>query len=337
MKKFTRIVSFLLVLCMVLSIAPALSFARAADTDADLWVDPVNGDDTNDGTTEDKALKTIQAAKTKAAELSANGDVVVILMGGTYDATETITFGASDSGRNGNTITYRAASGETVLISGGKELDGWTLHDAANNIYVTDIPEGAELLDIGSGAGFPALPLAIIRPDIKVTALDSTEKKVEYIRTTAEILGLQNVSTLYGRAEELSAAPAEEREKSERRENKGKKARPEPKADTFMGLRESFDIVIARSVASYNLLSELCIPFLKVGGKFISMKGEKALHEAKEGENALYLLGCVQKCEIVKPYSIDPETDKLFFVTTKRSKTPAKYPRKYAQIKKKPL
>ncbi|MBQ2893781.1 MAG: discoidin domain-containing protein, partial [Oscillospiraceae bacterium] len=146
MKKFNRIVSLLLVLCMVLSIVPALSLARAADADADLWVDPVNGNDANDGTTEATALKTINAAKTKAAELSANGDVVVILKGGTYDATETITFGEAESGKNGNTITYRAASGETALISGGTEIEGWTLHDANHNIYVADIPEGAELI-----------------------------------------------------------------------------------------------------------------------------------------------------------------------------------------------
>ena len=145
MKRFNKIVAFLLVLCMVLSVAPQITIARAADADANLWIDPVNGNDANDGTTEGTALKTIQAAKTKAAELSANGDVVVILKGGTYDATETIVFGAAESGKNGNTITYRAAAGETALISGGKELDGWTLHDAANNIYVTDIPEGAEL------------------------------------------------------------------------------------------------------------------------------------------------------------------------------------------------
>ena len=145
MKRFNKIVAFLLVLCMVLSVAPQITIARAAEADANLWIDPVNGNDANDGTTEATALKTIQAAKTKAAELSANGDVVVILKGGTYDATETIVFGEAESGKNGNTITYRAASGETALISGGKELDGWTLYDAANNIYVTDIPAGAEL------------------------------------------------------------------------------------------------------------------------------------------------------------------------------------------------
>ncbi len=173
------------------------------------------------------------------------------------------------------------------------------------------IPEGASVLDVGSGGGFPSLPLAIVRPDLRITALDATEKKVEYIRTTAELLKLANVSSLCGRAEELSAEGSP--------------------------LRESFDVVIARSVASLAVLSELCVPFLFVGGKFIAMKSESAAHEAKEAENALYLLGCVQKCELIKPYSISPKTDKLFITTTKRSKTPVKYPRKYAQIKKKPL
>lgn len=191
------------------------------------------------------------------------------------------------------------------------------------------IPEGATVLDVGSGGGFPALPIAVVRPDIKITALDSTEKKVEYIKETAEILGLENVSTVCGRAEELSL-PFIDKEKA-------KKTGQKPSPENFFTLRESFDVVIARSVASLNLLSELCVPFLKVGGKFIAMKSEKALHEIKESENALYLLGCVQKCEIIKPYTIDPETDKLFAVTQKRSQTPIKYPRKYAQIKKKTL
>ena len=138
MKKLVRIISFLLVLCMVLSVMPAVTVAHAAETDADLWIDPVNGNDANDGTTEQKAFKTINAAKKKAAELSANGDVVVILKGGTYEATEAITFGEAESGKNGHTITYRAASGETVLISGGVQLDSWTLYDATNNVYMAN-------------------------------------------------------------------------------------------------------------------------------------------------------------------------------------------------------
>ena len=145
MKKLVRIISFLLVLCIVLSVMPAVTVAKAAETDADLWIDPVNGNDANDGTTEQKAFKTINAAKKKAAELSANGDVVVVLKGGTYDATEAITFGEAESGKNGHAITYRAASGETVLISGGVQLDSWTLYDATNNVYMTDIPADAKL------------------------------------------------------------------------------------------------------------------------------------------------------------------------------------------------
>ncbi len=140
-----RCLSVLLVLVMVAAFILPNIHVSAADTDADLWIDPVNGSDTNDGTTEATALKTIQAAKTKAADLSADGDVVVILKEGTYDATETIVFGEAESGKNGHTITYRAAAGEKAIISGGARLDGWTLHDADKNIYVTDVPEGAEL------------------------------------------------------------------------------------------------------------------------------------------------------------------------------------------------
>ena len=191
------------------------------------------------------------------------------------------------------------------------------------------IPQNASVLDVGSGGGFPSLPLAVVRPDITVTALDSTEKKVEYIKETADFLGLSNVKTICGRAEELSL-PFIDKEKA-------KKTGQKPSPENFFTLRESFDVVIARSVAGLNVLSELCVPFLAVGGKFIAMKSEKALHEVAEAQNALFLLGCVQKCEVIKPYSISPESDKLFAVTSKRSATPIKYPRKYAQIKKKPL
>ena len=140
-----RVISALLVLVMVAAFILPNIQVSAADTDADLWIDPVNGSDTNDGTTAATALKTIQAAKTKAAELSESKDVVVILKAGTYDASETIVFGEADSGKNGHTITYRAASGENAIISGGASVDGWTLHDADKNIYVADIPERAEL------------------------------------------------------------------------------------------------------------------------------------------------------------------------------------------------
>lgn len=140
-----RCLSVLLVLCMIGAFILPNIPVQAAETEADLWVDPVLGDDANDGLTEATALKSIQAAKILAAKMSTEKDIVVLLKGGTYDATETITFGASESGRNGHTITYRAASGETPIISGGTRLEGWTLHDADKNIYVADLPAGTEL------------------------------------------------------------------------------------------------------------------------------------------------------------------------------------------------
>ena len=145
MKKFARIIAILLLAGLLLGIILPNIIARAADTDADLWVDPVNGNDSNNGTTAQTALKTIQTAKSKAAALSASGDVVVILKGGVYNATTPINFSSSDSGKNGNTITYRAAAGEEVLISGGTKLTDWTLYDAQNNIYVANIPTAAKL------------------------------------------------------------------------------------------------------------------------------------------------------------------------------------------------
>ena len=145
MKKFARIVAIILLAGLILGLVLPYIVAHAADTDADLWVDPVNGRDSNSGTTEATALKTIQTAKSKAASLSASGDVVVILKGGVYDATTPIVFGSSDSGKNGNTITYRAAEGEEVLISGGTKLTDWTLYDAEKNIYVANIPAAAKL------------------------------------------------------------------------------------------------------------------------------------------------------------------------------------------------
>ena len=136
MKKFAIIIAILLLVGIVLALVLPRIPNKVAEKDSDLWVDPVNGLDTNEGTTESTALKTIQAAKSKAASLSAQDDVVVTLKGGVYDATDPIVFSEADSGQGGHTITYRAAEGEEVLISGGTKLTDWTLYDAENNIYV---------------------------------------------------------------------------------------------------------------------------------------------------------------------------------------------------------
>ena len=172
------------------------------------------------------------------------------------------------------------------------------------------IPENAEVVDIGSGAGFPALPLAIVRPDLKITAVDSTAKKVGFICKAAELLKLQNVAAACGRAEELSA-PGEK-------------------------LRERFDCCVARSVAELRVLAEFCLPFVKKGGIFLAMKSQSASHEINEAKNAAKTLGVAAEPNQISLYR-SGEDDRTVWIFQKTDKTPDKYPRAYAQIKKKPL
>lgn len=171
------------------------------------------------------------------------------------------------------------------------------------------LPEGARILDVGCGGGFPSLPLAIARPDLAITALDSTAKKTKYVAETANLLGLFNLKTLTGRAEELAHVPE---------------------------YREKFDIAVARAVASLPILTELCLPFVRVGGKMVAMK---ARLDESEQTNAPKMLGATrfekQEFSLVSDFS-EPEA-RLILVTEKQKPTPVSFPRAYAQIKKKPL
>jgi len=171
------------------------------------------------------------------------------------------------------------------------------------------IPKNASVIDIGSGAGFPTLPLAIIRPDLKLTPVDSTEKKVNFIRDTANMLGLTNVNPVFGRAEDLA------------------------KTD----MRNGFSCAIARSVASLPIICELCLPFVKPNGVFIAMKSEIALHEIEESERARRVLGASQEVTLSELYTDDNGDKRMLFVISKASRTPDNYPRNYGQIKKKSL
>jgi len=188
------------------------------------------------------------------------------------------------------------------------------LHLCDSLTIVSLIPEGASVLDVGAGAGFPSLPLAIVRPDIKVTSLDSTAKKTGWIAAEADLLGLNNVKTVTGRIEELSCPGT--------------------------ALRGSFDVVTARAVASLSVLSEICIPAVRKGGMFIAMKGSSGKDECSGSEKAIDVLGArltdVQELEIRTTDGSESQTRiNLTFVKTKASHD--KYPRAYAQIKKKPL
>lgn len=173
------------------------------------------------------------------------------------------------------------------------------------------IPQGAKVIDVGCGAGFPCLPLAIFREDLDITALDSTAKRIRYIQETANKLGISNITAIAARAEEL-----------------GKQN----------GYRECFDVATARAVAVLPVLSELCLPFVKVGGKFVSMKAHQGIAEAMEARNAIKICGgSVSSIDELVLVSDQISDERTIISIAKTSTTPSKYPRHYSQITKKPL
>ncbi len=175
----------------------------------------------------------------------------------------------------------------------------------------TRIPKGAKIIDVGCGAGFPTLPIAIVREDVQILALDSTAKRIEYVRGTAELLGLKNVTALSMRAED-GARMSE--------------------------YRESFDIATARAVAELRILAELCLPFVRVGGKMLAMKGKNADFELSGAKKAIAILGGRDaKIETVTLHSEIEELSHPIISIDKKVKTPDAYPRPYAKISKKPL
>ena len=187
-------------------------------------------------------------------------------------------------------------------------------HFADSLTIAKHIPEGANILDVGSGGGMPALPFAIVRPDLKIVALDATAKKTAYIASAAEHLGLKNVSILTGRAEELG---------------------------TDTKYREKFDVCSARAVAELRVLLEWCVPFIKPNGYFLSLKGKNAITELENAQNALKQLSCKvetdEKVTLIEPWEETEENDRHNFIIRKSKATDKKYPRKNAQISKNPL
>ena len=177
-------------------------------------------------------------------------------------------------------------------------------------------PQGSgKILDVGSGGGMPALPFAIIRPDISITALDATAKKTAYILAAAEHLGLSNVNILTGRAEELG---------------------------TDKKYRETFDIVCARAVAELRILMEWCVPFIKNGGIFLSLKGKNGDIELQNAQNAIKKLSCRLDLDEICTLFEDENGETLTserhnFIFRKIKPTDKIYPRRNAQITKNPL
>ena len=193
-----------------------------------------------------------------------------------------------------------------TAITGQEDVARLHFLDCAALLTVTDMA-GKRLLDVGSGAGFPGMVLKIACPSLDLTLLDSLDKRVRFLTGLCGELGFEDVTCLHSRAEE---APAE--------------------------LRESFDLVTSRAVARLNLLCELCLPFVKVGGRFLAMKGPEAEEELREAASAIRLLGA--ETEALIPYSL-PGTDRCpcVVILRKVKATPARYPRRWGQIKKQPL
>ncbi len=173
----------------------------------------------------------------------------------------------------------------------------------------TLVPLSGRILDVGSGAGFPSLPLAIMLDGATVTALDSTAKKTAYIAATSEKIGLSNMHTLTGRAEDFAHDP---------------------------DYREQFGIVTARAVSRLNVLLEITAPFVKLGGYVVAMKGAMADEEAAEAASAAKKLG-LAPAKTVSYILPKMEDNRAFVIYKKIEQTATKFPRQYAKITKSPL
>lgn len=178
--------------------------------------------------------------------------------------------------------------------------------DSAALLTLADF-KGKSVVDVGTGAGFPGMPMKILEPTIQLTLLDSLGKRINFLQEVCDDLGLTEVACVHARAEEFAAAH-----------------------------RQSFDFAVSRAVANLAVLCELCLPLVKVGGYFLSMKSVDSGEELEQARKAIRTLGGT--VERTMDYRI-PGTDvkHRVILIKKTAKTPEKYPRPFAKIKKNPL
>ena len=181
--------------------------------------------------------------------------------------------------------------------------------DSVSAVTKGYIKNGMSLIDVGTGAGFPGMPLRICLPELKVTLLDSLNKRINFLQEVANQLDIDDIEFIHGRAEDFG------------------------KSEEY---REKFDVATARAVAGLPILMEFCVPFVKVGGYFICLKGPNANLELEESKAAMDTLGIefIEKIDIKLP---DLELNHNILVFKKVKNTPSKYPRKAGMPNKRPL
>lgn len=183
----------------------------------------------------------------------------------------------------------------------------WTRHILDSLTLVSllqEEPDGASVIDVGSGGGLPGVPLAIVLPGLRFTLLEATGKKADFLRRAAEELALNNVAVVQDRAERVAAAGG--------------------------SLREKFDVALARAVGRMATVAELCVPFARVGGRVLLIKGQKADEELAEGARALSML------RVSVSGTVDTPTGRIV-VLEKAHSTPRAYPRSDGEPKRAPL